>query len=78
MKKLNITIKSINLIVETQAYQTIKDLVCQNEAIEHNNIIKQTPPPPSPHQKKLMMLQVKTEQNTMQIGRKYLIIHREY
>ena len=64
--------KSIDSI-ETCAYGARKDLLSEREEIKHNNIIKRF--------KKwliLMMLQKKTWKNIIQIGLKFLIIHREY
>ena len=64
-----------NDLIETymDVYGRSKDLVSEKEGIECNNMVKQY--------KKwwtLMVLQRKTNNNIIQIGHQFLIIHTEY
>ena len=64
-----------NDLIETymDVYGRSKDLVSEKEGIECNNMVKQ-------HKKwwTLMVLQRKTNNNIIQIGHQFLIIHTEY
>ena len=64
--------QSINS-VDTYAYEKSKDLISEKEKIKRNNIIIR-------YKKSLtlMMLQKKTENNIIQIGQKFPLIHTEY
>ena len=58
---------------ETYAYGRSKDLICKNKEVKCSNIIKQC--------KKLftlLMLLENIQKIKIQIGRKFLIINREY